>query len=214
MLLGVNRKTIAKKLIFISQSCKVKNDRFFKNLSPVCEMQFDDLETIEHTKFKPLSVTMAIENKTRKILGFEVAQMPAKGLLAKEARKKYGFRPDLRGQSREKLFEKLHPKVAENALIQSDQNPHYAEPVKKWFPKAEHRTVLGGRGCIAGQGELKQKKFDPLFTLNHTFAMCRANINRLIRKTWCTTKKPERLRDHLELYVYYHNHVLIQKKAV
>ena len=40
--------------------------------------------------------------------------------------------------------------------------------------------------------------------------MMRANINRLFRKTWCTTKKPERLIDHIELYVQYHNEVLLK----
>ena len=54
----------------------------------------------------------------------------------------------------------------------------------------------------------KKVKFDPLFSLNHTFAMLRANVNRLFRKTWCTTKKPQRLADHLALYALYHNEVL------
>ena len=47
--------------------------------------------------------------------------------------------------------------------------------------------------------------FDPLFALNHTAAMFRANVNRLIRRTWCTTKKRERLADHLTLYMAHHN---------
>ena len=60
-----------------------------------------------------------------------------------------------------------------------------------------------------GQGELKKIGFDPLFDLNHTAAMIRANINRLFRRTWCTTKRADRLEAHLELYVQYHNRELI-----
>ena len=37
--------------------------------------------------------------------------------------------------------------------------------------------------------------------MNDTLAMFRANINRLIRKTWGTTKDPERLMDHLAIVV-------------
>ncbi|MGZ3656152.1 MAG: hypothetical protein ACXWR1_04035, partial [Bdellovibrionota bacterium] len=57
-------------------------------------------------------------------------------------------------------------------------------------------------------GELKEGRYDPLFSINHTCAMFRANVNRLIRKTWCTTKSQERLRSHLILYANAHNNRL------
>lgn len=136
----------------------------------------------------------------------------SKGLLAKISRKKYGHRPDERPRQRNALFERLATKTIPEVLIESDENPHYRGAVKRWFPKCDHQTVKGGRGCVAGQGELKKLGFDPLFTLNHTFAMLRDNISRLVRKTWCTTKKPERLDAHLQLYIHFHNHVLIKQK--
>ena len=80
---------------------------------------------------------------------------------------------------------------------------------REFFPEATHWTTRGRRGCVVGQGELKAGGFDPLFSLNHSFAMLRANINRLFRRTWNTTKKPERLALHIALYVLYHNWVLI-----
>lgn len=181
----------------------------FLNSPIVQDMQFDDLETFEHTKCKPLSVTLAVENKTRRILGFRVSRMPAKGLLAKVSRKKYGFRLDERKQAREGLFLELQRKVDKQAVIASDDNPHYPSSVRRYFKGASHRRCKGKRGCITGQGELKKVGFDPLFSLNHTFAMLRANVNRLIRKTWCTTKRPDRLALHIELYVWYHNHKII-----
>ncbi|HEY8279241.1 MAG TPA: transposase, partial [Bdellovibrionota bacterium] len=81
------------------------------------------------------------------------------------------------------------------------------------FPKALHKTYEGKRGAQGGQGELKKVKFDPLFSLNHTCAMFRANVNRLFRKTWCTTKRIDRLRAHLMIYAHYHNRHLGQKIA-
>ena len=60
-----------------------------------------------------------------------------------------------------------------------------------------------------GQGELKKQGWDPIFNLNHTAAMFRANMSRLIRRTWCTTKKLSSLRDHLSLYTTYHNQTLL-----
>ena len=57
------------------------------------------------------------------------------------------------------------------------------------------------RGAVVGQGELKKIAFDPLFSVNHTFATVRAKVNRLNRRTWCTTKKPDRLADHLDIFI-------------
>ncbi|HEY8280422.1 MAG TPA: hypothetical protein VIH99_12410 [Bdellovibrionota bacterium] len=167
-------------------------------------IEFDDMETFEHTKCKPISITLAVESKTRRILGLEVSTMPAKGMLVEKA-KKYGPRKDGRREARRGLFRHLREIVSEEALIKSDANPHYPGDVKEFFPRGTHRTYEGKRGSLGGQGELKKVRFDPLFSLNHTCAMFRANVNRLFRKTWCTTKRIEYLKAHLYLYAQYHN---------
>lgn len=207
-LLYINRKTVEK--IFLLSSLESEFELKVGNLTKpkAAIVEFDDLETFEHTKCKPLSVTIAVEYKTRRILGIEVSAMPAKGLLVKVA-KKYGIRPDERARGRKDLFVTLQPLVKEGAVIKSDCNPHYPADVKKFFPKATHKRYLGKRGSLGGQGELKKARYDPLFSLNHTCAMLRANVNRLIRKTWCTTKRADRLRAHLILYASFHNQELI-----
>jgi hypothetical protein len=173
--------------------------------NPAIEIQFDDLETHEHTKCKPLSVALAVDAKTRKILGFQVSRMPAKGRLSKISLKKYSPRPDERARGWRDLLSSLKSYVTQTATITTDDNPHYPKMVQLHFPKAIHVRVKGGRGSSTGQGELKKLKFDPLFSLNHTCAMLRANLNRLFRKTWCTTKTIKGLIDHLSIYVAFHN---------
>ncbi|MEK6773401.1 MAG: transposase [Bdellovibrionota bacterium] len=204
-LLSLARKTVVRKFIFLG--IQAQEILRASNLSlPSCDtIEFDDMETFEHSKCKPLSITLAVEFKTRRILGFEVSQMPAKSILARIAVKKYGPRKDLRFFGRRKLFKDIKTLIHHNALIKSDQNPHYPKDVMRHFPKASHETFKGRRGCIVGQGELKKIGFDPLFSLNHTCAMFRANVNRLFRRTWCTSKKPERLSYHLAIYAVYHN---------
>jgi hypothetical protein len=210
ILLNINRKTVVRKFLFLALRIRGINHIKYLALPEVSHIQFDDLETFEHTKCKPLSVTMAVDKESRRVLGFEVSQMPAKGHLARISYKKYGIRKDLRTYARRRLFLKLSQKLLPKAVIDSDSSPFYPQEVKRFFPRATHRTFLGQRGSIVGQGELKKIRFDPLFSLNHTFAMLRANINRLFRKTWCTTKDPKRLRDHIELYTYYHNEILLK----
>src|SRR5690606_5353927 len=122
----------------------------------------------------------------------------------------YGRRPDERAQGWDSLFTVLKTLATADPLIRSDMNPHYISYVKNFFPLGHHHRVKGKRGAVVGQGELKKIGFDPLFFFNHTAAMLRANINRLFRKTWCTTKKPEALARHIHLYMQFHNEVLIK----
>ncbi len=209
----LNRKSVVRKFIQISLYAH-KLIKLDLQKQALCEIvEFDDLETFEHTKCKPLSTTLMGQHKRPRVLGFEVSVMPANGKLAKISREKYGIRKDERAKAREDLFKKVKPYLAEGALIKSDMNPHYAKVVRDHFPKSEHKAYKGARGCITGQGELKKLANDPLFSLNHTCAMMRANMNRLFRRTWCTTKKKERLDLHLALYSYVHNCFLIYNKA-
>ena len=205
--LGTTRKTIARKFAFLAEQARADQLVYLERFQqkPFKEIQFDDLETSEHTKCKPLSVALAVDASSRKILGFQVSQMPAKGLLSQIALKKYGPRADLRPLGWDALMRGIKPYVSETAHFLSDKNPHYPQYVNRHFPKAKHLTVEGRRGCVAGQGELKKIGYDPLFSLNHTCAMLRAHLNRLFRRTWCTTKKRERLSDHIALYMKYHN---------
>lgn len=211
-LLRVNKNTIVRKFIFLGQ---VAHKLLIAQnaASPKSQViEFDDLETFIHTKLKPVSVTLAVEAKTRKILDFQVSTMPAKGRLAKISVQKYGKRRDHRPLARKRLFKNIQSFIEPHSIIKSDMNPHYVNDVKVHFPQAKHVVFKGRKPVATGLGELKGPH-DPLFTLNHTFAMKRANINRLIRETWCTSKKKIRLEYHLSLYALFHNNKIITGKV-
>lgn len=214
-ILNTTRKTVVRKLIFLAKVCEVKNATHLALQAAHSRIQFDELETIEHTKCKPLSVALAVDANTRMILGFEVSVMPASGRLAEISRNKYGHRPDERRQGLAALLDKLRDQCSDYVHLQSDMCPRYASIVKKSFAKSpgihvNYKQFKGAEGSDSGQGELKKLRFDPLFTQNHTFAQLRGDISRLIRKTWCTTKKVRFLRYHLEVYMYYHNKFLLK----
>ena len=205
LVLGIHPITVARKLEYLSAQSQLKWREESLYVAPDSDIQFDELQTIEHTKCKPLSIAMAVTEKGRKILGFHVSQMPATGHLAAISRKKYGYRKDLRVEGMTALFEQLTAQLAPTIRIKSDECSFYQPIVNTFFPAANYTQFKGQKGAISGQGELKKTKIDPLFSINHTFAMLRANINRLVRKTWCTTKKVSRLIDHLNIYLWVHN---------
>jgi len=216
--LKINKNTVVRKFILLgarSHATLLENNRNLSNL--IHNVEFDEMETSEHSKMKPLSIHLAIESKSRRILNFKVSSMPCKGNLANKSVLKYGPRLDERPVQRLQFFEELRPFVSEHATFKSDMNPHYPKALKKVFPNSQHVQTKGRRGRNSGFGELKMGGWDPIFTFNHTAAMHRENINRLIRQTWSTTKKKERLAYHLGLYALFHNQEIITgrtKKAL
>lgn len=215
--LGINRKTVTRKLLFLGERAKRANEKFLQSRidsgKKVIAVQFDEMHTFEWTKCKPLSILLAVEEDSRKILGACIASMPASGPLASISLSKYGPRKDERAEKARELFSEISAVICPHAQIRTDQNPHYGKWLDEHFPNATHLTVKGRRGCIVGQGELKKIGFDPLFSLNHTAAMFRANVNRLARRTWCTTKRPDRLAAHLAIYIQYHNEVITERPS-
>jgi transposase-like protein len=203
--LRLNRKTIDRKLEalgFHAASELDRQNRARTTKSRVIEL--DDLETFEHTKCKPISVTLAVESRTRRILALDVSTMPAKGLLVKKAMK-YGEREDGRAAARTAVLTTLQDLVHKDVVIKTDANPHYPPDIKRHFPMARQVTYLSRRSSLGGQGELKKTVFDPLFSINHTCAMARYRVSRLIRRTWCTTKRIDRLWLHLMIFAQFHN---------
>lgn len=212
ILLGVHRRTVERKLPFIAERCRLLNRRHLEKIKGrIHNIQIDDLITKENSKLKPLSVSIAVDEDRRTILAFEVSQIAAFGHLSRLAVKKYGHRKDTHFEGLTRLFQKITPLVTSDVLIKSDEHQRYPGFISAYLPNAKHVAFKSERGCVVGQGELKKVGFDPLFVINHTCAILRANVNRLIRKTWCTTKDPERLKDHLDLFVFYYNQTLLQR---
>ena len=207
----VARKTVDRRLVYFAKVSTDYQKRLLNNLSPVTKIHFDDMETSEHTKMKPISIPLVVEHPSRLVLAFDIASMPAKGLLAKRSQKKYGKRKDERPHAWRNVLTKAAEISVSDVSITSDSHKCYPQLIRKFVPGANHTQVKGRRGCVAGQGELKVGGWDPLFSLNHTAAMFRANICRLIRRTWCTTKIPERLKHHIGLYVMWHNETILAK---
>ena len=172
-------------------------------------IQIDEMESIEHTKLKPLTIPICVSD-TYKILGVSVGKIPAKGHLAELARKKYGVRENEREKVLRELLVNLKDNVKLNPLtITTDSHPLYPKLIKEYFPESMHIPIVSR--------ELKEKKrelihhnvtkkvIDPMFALNQRCAKIRSDVRRMTRRSWCTTKNIENLKKHLSLYQIYNN---------
>jgi transposase-like protein len=201
--LRIHRDTVARLLKAIASESRRQNEKVRRQSAPRVVV-FDEMETFEHTKCKPVSIVVAVEEGTRKILALEAASMPAKGHLAAVSRKKYGYRADHRPAALRKVLGGL-ARYKGLELVKSDQSPRYPPYLRECLPLVRHEAFKGRRGCVVGQGELKRGGFDPLFSLNHTCARIRDLIKRLSRRTWCTTKLIERLQMFLDIFMCHFN---------
>ena len=202
-LLKCSPTTIARKLIWLS-----KYKKWYPQ-SSINHIQIDEMESIEHTKLKPLTIPLCVSDEFQ-ILGIEVGKIPAKGHYAELARKKYGARANEREIVFRKLLTNLKDQLSIKPItITTDSHPMYANLIKEYFPDAKHIQVMA-RTMKEKKRELIHQKvfkkvFDPLFALNQRCAKIRSDVRRMTRRSWCTTKKIENLKRHLELYQIYNN---------
>ena len=155
-LLQVYRITIARRLAFLGHQSRVEHQRWldkFQEKRAFNTIQFDEIESLEHTKLKPLSIPLLVEVTERKILGIDVCVMPAKGHTASLSVKKYGKRPDQRIETLKRLFETVRPPIQPDAELRSDSHPFYPSIVREMMPKALHFQEISRRSSLGGQGE-------------------------------------------------------------
>jgi hypothetical protein len=69
-------------------------------------------------------------------------------------------------------------------------------------PNAKLEQITADKKKSTRDGD---KEFDPLFSINNTFARMRHDMNRLARKTWSTTKAIHGLENHIWLYIAWNN---------
>ena len=205
--LKLARKTIERKFIYLAKKARINQAELllFWRKNPLNEIQFDDLISSIHTKLKPISVSVLVDPKTFKILGAQGAEIPAFGKIAELSRRKYGRRRNDHPKALSSLLFNLKDCIVPDAIFKTDEHKRYPELLGRHFPQAKHVTHKGLPASIVGMGELKTRRYDPLFAINHTLACFRGGMNRFIRRTWCTSKSQKHTQDHIDIFIDYYN---------
>lgn len=190
--LKINRKTVNRYFLENSKTARTRNLKRLQTGQIVTTyVQFDELETFEHTKKKPLGVEASIRAKTGEIISMKVGTIHVKGLtVSKEYIKTWNSQTNRRYAIADMLFETQHAMKKDYAMIACDNSP---QPVKI------AKDIFGdGRVQVLNSSQ-KNKRIDL------TFLKLRQDISRLRRRTLATTKNRDRLQNHLDLYTDYHN---------
>jgi transposase-like protein len=171
---------------------------------------FDELETFEgNRRLCPVTVPVLIERRTLFVIHAEVAPMGARGRLRARERAKRaereareGRRPSGSAAAVERCVAELGRSLERGAKLEitTDQKRTYRAAVRRHFAGrlAAHVTESSRRA---------RNRANPLFAINHTFAMMRDGVSRLVRRSWGASKKREMLLRHLWVWIAWRNYV-------
>jgi hypothetical protein len=91
LLCATTQITVARKLVLMAKFANSDQDRRLARMKDSVETtDFEEMETSEHTKCKPVAIAAAVQEPTRIIMRLKAASMPEKGRLAKISRRRYG----------------------------------------------------------------------------------------------------------------------------
>jgi hypothetical protein len=142
------------------------------------------------------------------IVDLETAPLPCRGGLSAADRKKkeereasFGLRRSGSRGAVSKCFETLARVHAPgvSVVVQTDRKVSYPGILREHF---------GSRVAhVRTSSKSKRDYHNPLFPINHTLAMARDGISRLVRRTWAASKLRERLGWHAWIWAAWRNYV-------
>ena len=154
-------------------------------------VQFDQLETYEHTRKKPVGIQISIRPKTREIISAKVGYIPIRALsVSKQHSLGWNERAKRSLHTQKMILETKEALNKKGATISCDKERSQLTTLKD-FCTEDFIT-------LAPSSE-RNKEID------RAFRRIRNDVSRLNRRTICTTKDITRLQDHLDLYTEYHN---------
>ena len=209
-----DRKTVAARLKLFGEHCQNLHLAILEQARArggiAGSFQLDELETYEHNRrLFPLTVPVLIERKSFFVLWSQSAPLPARGGLRPADRAKKEAIEKATGCKRKsgsraavaRSFELLQRYVsAEGPVrVQTDEKHTYASELKKRFgERLEHRRYSSKAPRVYGSA---------LFPINHTLALMRDGISRLVRRTWAASKQAVWLERHQWIWIAWRNYV-------
>ena len=211
--LDCDRGTIALRLEIFGKHCRAFHERLMQERGQARPWPgtflLDELETYEHNRrLKPLTVPLLVHKPSHCILHAAVGTLPPRRPLSKANQRKLAALELLEGKRRSESRVKVAEcfDVLERVLPQSGIVPVNTDE------KHSYRVLLKERfkeRLVHQRTNSKEPRsyWNPLFVVNHTFAMLRDGLSRLVRRNWAVSKEREKLEWHLWTYIAWRNYV-------
>lgn len=204
---GVTRATVERRLDRFGLHARLFHEARMAGKELAGNFQLDEAETFEEDRRKkPLTLPVLIERSSFFLVHVEVASLPARTTSTKRkpARAESSSSSRRRSGSRsavKRCFEALasHRTVGKRLFVQTDCKTSYPPLLREVFGKefVHERTI----------STKKRDSRNPLFAVNHTLAMLRDGLSRLVRRSWAHAKRARRLERALWVYLLWRNYV-------
>ena len=212
-MLGCSRATVAHRLQLLGEHC----ERFHRwrlrrargrNLCS-STFQLDELETFEHSRrLAPVTMPVLIERKSYFVLDLKTAALPARGGLRRVDRERKVEREKVQGRRRSGSVKAVEHCFETLAALGSTRGPiHVQTDRKATYPGILRRRFSGRLVHQRLSSTAKRDYGNPLFPINHTLAMMRDGISRLVRRTWAASKLRAKLERHAWIWLVWRNYV-------
>lgn len=211
-LLGISRHTVAQRLVLLGNHCReFHRCRLERAGRPLLAgtFQLDELESFEHERrIKPLTVPVLIHRQSFFIVATSTASLPARGRLAPRFQAKKRALEERLGKRRSGSRRAVRECLSQLARQRDpSQDLRLETDRKSTYPRLV-REELGARVEHHREDSKAPRCYGSvLFAINHTLAQLRDGLSRLVRRTWATTKREERLGLHLWVWMSYRNYV-------
>jgi hypothetical protein len=176
-----------------------RNER--RGWSPQGEFQFDELETFEHHRvLRPVTLGVLVHAASGFLVETAAGTLRARGGTSeksRERRRRYEERYGRRRNESRRVTEACLGVLrgSPGAIVVTDAKPLY-RTVLQPIAELRHERVWGRP---KGPGSA-------LFWVNHTMAKMRDGMSRLRRRSWCASKKREKLERHAAIWGAVHNY--------
>ena len=214
--LGVKRRTIERRLDRLGGHCRrfhlwmlQRHQERGDCLPPL--MALDELETFESDRLlAPVTVPVLVEKRSLFVVDLRAAPLAARGRLAPRDRRRKAEREACLGRRRSgsaeavrgclETWRRFGPKPGTYIELHTDRKSSYPKLYREVFP-----THMRGQARVSSRE--RRDRRNALFVSNHTNAMLRDGLSRLVRESWGHSKTRLRLARHLWVWVVFRNYV-------
>lgn len=213
-MLNVRRPTVERRLLRLGEHCRRLHRDFLDRRLPQQGLtgifQLDELETFEtDRRLKPVTMPILIERNSYFVVSADVAPLGARGHLSpalKVRQERFEAREGVRRSGSVDAVTQCFQDLArfhhrEGVIhLESDRKSSYRRIFRELIGKrfGSHTTV---------HSKKKRDHCNRLFPINHTLAMMRDGISRLVRRSWGASKRRDRLLVHFWIWLVYRNYV-------
>ncbi len=210
----VRRPTVERRLLRIGSHCK-EFHRFVLHEAGRAGLlqgvfQLDELETFEtDRRLKPVTMPVLIERHSYFVVYGSTAPLGARGRLAPHLKKRKERYEAAEGRRRSGSVRAVRECLSEWARVhRRGVGMHLQSDRKSSYRRLFLQAAGDQFGSHTTESSRRRRDYgNLLFPINHTLAMMRDGISRLVRRSWGAAKLRERLEVHFWIWAAYRNYV-------